>query len=59
MIYSLKQKGGSILRFTEVVNAQQILQWQWACDAQQISRRPTIQIIISLSLLSKICDFRQ
>ena len=33
-----------MLRFADVVNAQQIMQWQWANDARQISRRSTIQI---------------
>ena len=33
-----------MLRFADVVNAQQIMQWQWAYDARQISGRSTIQI---------------
>jgi len=33
-----------MLRFADVVNAQQIMQWQWACDVRQISGRSTIQI---------------
>ena len=33
-----------MLRFADVVNAQQIVQWQWAWDARQISRQSTIPI---------------
>ena len=33
-----------MLRFADVVNAQQIMQWQWAYDARQISKQSTIQI---------------
>ena len=59
VIYSLKPKGGSILHFTDVVNAQQILQRHWAWDAQQISRQSPSQLLIFYSLMSKICDCRQ
>ena len=35
-----------MLRFADVVNAQQIVQWQWAWDARQISRQSTIPIVL-------------
>ena len=42
------------------LNAQQIMQWQWAYDARQISKEVNHpNCSFSFSLLSKICDFKQ